>query len=287
MSSKSKARLPSEPLISMRMAFLRPVAKRVASKTPTAPPSNRARNTAASSTVTRPVGPPFAEEPPRRAPESAEAQRTLVDERLEQPGDVGDPVAGDVLGEVDDVGADVAEGAGPCLVLLEPPRHRRGGVGDPVLEVLRAHVPHLADPALLDQLLGQRDRRDAAVGEADHRPHAVRGRTVGGGGHRLRLGDRVGERLLAEHVLAGLERGDGDLRVGVAGRADVDQVDVVAGDQTGVQSVSVVSQPSRAAASATRPGSRPQRARMRGDSGRSKKRGAVRQACEWAAPMKA
>ena len=52
MSSKSKARLPAEPLISIRMAFLRPVANRVASKTPTAPPPNRARNAAVSSTVT-------------------------------------------------------------------------------------------------------------------------------------------------------------------------------------------------------------------------------------------
>ena len=54
-----------------------------------------------------------------------------------------------------------------------------------------------------------------------------------------------------------------------------------------VQSVSVVSQPRRAAASATRPASRPHSARIRGFNGRSKKRGADRQACEWAAPMKA
>ena len=40
MSSKSKARLPADPLISMRIAFLRPLAKRVASKTPRAPPRN-------------------------------------------------------------------------------------------------------------------------------------------------------------------------------------------------------------------------------------------------------
>ncbi len=54
MSSKSKATLPSDPLISIRIAFLRPVAKRVASKTPRAPPLNWARKTAASSTVTGP-----------------------------------------------------------------------------------------------------------------------------------------------------------------------------------------------------------------------------------------
>ena len=41
MSSKSNARLPIEPLTSIRIAFLRPVAKRVASKTPIAPPAKR------------------------------------------------------------------------------------------------------------------------------------------------------------------------------------------------------------------------------------------------------
>ena len=64
MSSKSNARLPCEPLTSIRIAFLRPVANRVASKTPSAPPPNRARNTAASSTVTGPrSGPPVAVRP--------------------------------------------------------------------------------------------------------------------------------------------------------------------------------------------------------------------------------
>ena len=53
------------------------------------------------------------------------------------------------------------------------------------------------------------------------------------------------------------------------------------------QSVSLESQPSFVAAAATRSGSRPASAVMRGASGRSKKRGAVRHACEWAAPMKA
>ena len=72
----------------MRIAFLRPVANRVASKIPTAPPLNRARKAAASSTVTCPC--------PRPAPFDAAAeqppagrlgQRALVDEGLEQPAD--------------------------------------------------------------------------------------------------------------------------------------------------------------------------------------------------------
>ena len=64
MSSKSKASEPSVPLISMRIAFLRPRAKRVASKDPIAPESKRAVNRAASSTVTGPVSaPPLADRP--------------------------------------------------------------------------------------------------------------------------------------------------------------------------------------------------------------------------------
>ena len=43
--------------------------------------------------------------------------------------------------------------------------------------------------------------------------------------HRLALGDRERHRLLAEHVLAGLHRGDGDDGVPVVGRADADGVD--------------------------------------------------------------
>jgi hypothetical protein len=49
--------------------------------------------------------------------------------------------------------------------------------------------------------------------------------------HHLGLLDGVRERLLAQNVLAGLERGDGDLRVRVARRADVDKVHVVAAQE--------------------------------------------------------
>ena len=63
MSSKSNARLPSEPLSSMRIPFLRPSAKRVASKVATAPPENRPRNSAASSTVTWPTPSPATPSP--------------------------------------------------------------------------------------------------------------------------------------------------------------------------------------------------------------------------------
>ena len=91
----------------------------------------------------------------------------------------------------------------------------------------RAHVPDLPDPAVGHQLPGQRHRRHPPVVEADHAAHPGRARPVGRGHHRARLVDRVGQRLLAQHVLAGVQRGDGDLGVRVAGRAHVDERDVV------------------------------------------------------------
>ena len=59
---------------------------------------------------------------------AAVGQRPLPDERLGQRRDPGDPVAGQVLGEVDDVGAEVAERARPGVLGLEPPGQRELGV---------------------------------------------------------------------------------------------------------------------------------------------------------------
>ncbi len=127
--------------------------------------------------------------------------------------------------------ADVAERAAAGLGLVQTPRQGRVLVRDPVLEVLRAHVPHGADAAVGHELARELDRRHAAVGEAHHRDLPAPRGGLGGRDHLLGLGDRVRERLLAEHVLAGLERGDRDLGVGVAGRAHVDEVDVVPADE--------------------------------------------------------
>ena len=101
-----------------------------------------------------------------------------------------------------------------------------------------------------DELAGERDRRHPAVGEADHRADACARGPLGGRDHRLGLRDGVGQRLLAQHVLAGLERGDRDLGVGVARRADVDEVDVVARDQRPPVGLDVPPSRSGAAASA-------------------------------------
>ena len=127
--------------------------------------------------------------------------------------------------------AEVAERARPGLLGLHPPGHRRVRVDEPVLQVDGPDVAQRADAARLDQLPGQREGRNPPVVEPDHGPRAARERGVGRRRHRLGLGQRIGERLLAQHVLARPQCGDRDRRVQVAGRGDVDQLDVVAGDQ--------------------------------------------------------
>ncbi len=139
-------------------------------------------------------------------------------------------LAGDVLREVDDVGADIAERTGTGEVLLQPPSQRHRRVDEPVLQVDRAHLVDLAHLACAHQVTGEGGRGHPAVGVAEHRPDTLRGRALRGRRHRLRLFDGVGEGLLAEHVLAGVERRDRDLRVRVTRGDDVDDLDVVPGD---------------------------------------------------------
>ena len=152
------------------------------------------------------------------------------DDRVEHAGDALELQAGDELGEVDGVGSDVAEGAGAGEILLQAPGERNLGVDEPVLAVARAHLVDGADRSGCDEVASEGGRGHAAVGEADHRVDAAGEGALGGIRHRLGLFDGVGEGLLAEHVLAGLEGGDGDLGVRVAGGHDVDDVDVVAFD---------------------------------------------------------
>ena len=283
MSSKSKARLPRLPLISIRIAFLRPVANRVASKTPSAPEPNRARKIAASSTVTGPRSVPAS---PRQTAVLGR-DRTLLDERLQLAAHLGDPVAGDELGQVDDVRADVAERAGAGLLLVQPPRQRRLRVRDPVLQVLRPHVPDGADLALGNQLPGQRDRRHPAVGEPDHRPDPL--------GRGLRRPPRPSPRPRRPCWPAASRRARA---CPPASAAIAISAWLSPGVQTSInctssrvsslrQSVSVSLQPSLLAAASTASAFRPHSTVIAGCSGRSKNRGALRQACEWAAPMKA
>ena len=214
-------------------------------------------------------------------------QRPLVDEGAQAAGDPGDRVAGDELGEVDDVGADVAERARACLGLVQPPRQRRLRVDDPVLEVLRPDVVQRAEPALGHELAGQRDGRDPAVGEARpssarrwprpsrrRRPSPRPPRRCWPAASRTARACRPRARRSRSRrgCRPGCTRRPGRCRRGRPGPAT-----------TSRSTPSPAGRPPRRRAAASRPAS----AVIRRRSGRSKNRGALRQACEWAAPMKA
>ena len=107
MSSKSKASEPLLPLISIVMWFLRPRAKRVASRFASAPFLNRPIHETASSTVTLPI---FCRSSVEAAP-ARSCERTLLDEGLHEAADFLE-FADEVTAEVDDVRVDVAVRAG-------------------------------------------------------------------------------------------------------------------------------------------------------------------------------
>ena len=128
------------PLISKPLRFWLPVAWRAASKLATAPPENRARNRTVSSTVTLPVPSPALHARGDAAGGRARHQLALLDERLgDRAADLGDLLAGDEAGHVDDVGVQVAVGAGAGQLLSGTARQRDRLVG-PVLEVERPDV---------------------------------------------------------------------------------------------------------------------------------------------------
>ncbi len=167
MSSKSKARLPFDPLISIRMALLATGRGSGSPRRPRiAPPLKRARNVAASSTVTGAVAPPTTASPPSSVPLGPSTTGRSVTNVLHQAVDVLDQLTGDVLGEVDDVRTDVPErtGAGPLLLQLPSSSARAGS---------RSSRPGRYSPARAGsprtvprpRCLASGDGRDAPVGE--------------------------------------------------------------------------------------------------------------------------
>jgi hypothetical protein len=110
---------------------------------------------------------------------------------------------------------------------IETPHEREARIDDPILQVDPAVVADVAERALVDEALGQHHRRGTAIVVADHVQHA---RLADLGEHAVGLRDRIGQRLLAKHYLTGARCRDGNGRVQIARRADVDQVDVLAVD---------------------------------------------------------
>ena len=128
----------------------------------------------------------------------------LLDERLGHGGD-GVDRAVEPEGRVDAVGQQVAGDARAGRGDVEPPEPRAplGQVGRdrPVLEEVGPVVEDPAQPALVDQLLGQRDGGHAAVVVPDRVRHAG---LLDGVDHLLALDEVHRQRLLAEDHLARL-----------------------------------------------------------------------------------
>ena len=150
----------------------------------------------------------------------------FLDERVQDAAHAGHLLAGDELRQVDGMGPQVTERAGAGMLLLEPPRQGCLGVVQPVLQVGGTDLADLADSTGPDEIAGESRRRHPAVGEPDH-GEDVRPGPFSGLGHRRGLLEGVRQWLLAQHVLAGLQCGDGHLGVRAAGGHDVHHVDVL------------------------------------------------------------
>ncbi len=120
----------------------------------------------------------------------------------------------------------------PAACGVEPPEPvtplRQVGRDRPVLQEDGPIMEDLPQAAFVDEILGQRDGRHAAVVVPDHIGHAGlldRLDHLGPFGRIHRQG------LFAQHHLSGLGRGDGDVVVQVVGHADVDGVDIFPREQ--------------------------------------------------------
>ena len=133
-------------------------------------------------------------------------------------------LARQIARHVDDVAADVGAAAAARDRLVQPPADRHGRIETVVVEEMAAIVDDLADAAGLDDLPGEGHGRPFAIHEADL-VHASA--ACGGPVHRARALERVGQRLLAQHVLAAGEGVDADLGVAVVRGQHEHQVDVV------------------------------------------------------------
>lgn len=100
-------------------------------------------------------GPAVAAPGRREAAGGSGQQRPLPYEGLGERGHSHDRLARQVLGEVDDVGAEVAERSRARRLLAKPPGERELPVHQPVLKVGHPDVPQGAETPLGDHLPGE------------------------------------------------------------------------------------------------------------------------------------
>lgn len=127
------------------------------------------------------------------------------------------------LGGAQRVGGDLGQGAGPPQGAVGVAAQRDAELG--------AEQAQFADQPVAEQLLDAGVLGVVEEHEALHQQQAA----LAGEGHRLvRVREAGGERLLAQHVLAGLKRPQGPLHVQFGRQRQVDGVHVVALQQPGV-----------------------------------------------------
>ena len=215
------------------------------------------------------------------------AQRARPDEGLQQRGDAGDRLAGEPLGGVDDVRADVAQCAGAGVLGLQPPGHRRVLVGQPVLQVLGADLADRAEAAGVDQLLGQASGR-AYVGRCSRTWPARRGRRPRSAAAAICSASATVLASGFSHSTC-LPASSAAIAISACRSPGVQMSTRSTSSRsiTRRQSVSTEAKPNRSAAAETASGLRPEITVSSGVSGRSKNRWALRQAWACTAPMNA
>ena len=126
-------------------------------------------------------------------------------------------VAHDIAGQVDDVDAQVDQRAAAGAGLVAEPAAGEAAAA----QVGGLGVVDVAEEALLHEVAGGRRVVAVTADEAQHQQLAV---FVGGLFHGHGLFGVHSHGLFAQHVTAGVERGDGTLRVGAVPGADADQI---------------------------------------------------------------
>ncbi len=116
---------------------------------------------------------------------------------------------------------DVAVRAAAADGLIQLPAQGHLRVRQPVLGVARVIMANLAQRALGDDLPGLRDGRQSAAGVANHVDDL---RLLGCRQHGFGLLDIEGQRLFAQHMLAGPAGGDGNFGMRVVVSVDINGV---------------------------------------------------------------
>lgn len=151
-------------------------------------------------------------------------QGTLLDEGFLDSGDFLD-IAQEIMGQVNQVGVQVAMWTGAGFGFLESPDTRKIRIHNPVLEINRPPVHDASQSSLFNHPVCQHQRRNSPIVECHHVAHS-------GGFDRLKHFDRLFEvicqRLFAQNVLSCFGGGDGDGMMQVARRGNIHQINILA-----------------------------------------------------------